>query len=256
MNQKEILNDKVKPYNDYENKTTQLVRMFNGFSSEYDRFNDLVSMGSAHHWRKKAVSYLKKYEPKAILDIATGTADMCVVLSNVLNPDTIVGIDISDQMLEVGRTKLEKYNLSAKVELIVEDCADLTFEDQSFDAVTIAFGIRNLEKLSQCLMEIHRVLKPGGHFLIIEVNEPHKEFFTRLYKLYIKLIFMIATKFLAKDKNAYKYLANSMGVFPQGKKLIKILDEYNFSLKKFRRFTFGVCNAYLLRKEDNQTSMD
>jgi demethylmenaquinone methyltransferase/2-methoxy-6-polyprenyl-1,4-benzoquinol methylase len=242
----ELLNDQVKPYDPNEDKTKQLISLFDKISAHYDSFNNVISWGMAHSWRKEAVTFLKQFSPQKILDIATGTADMMVVMDKLLKPDKITGIDISAGMMEIGKQKVVKKHVRAKTEFLVEDAAALSFENQSFDAVTISFGIRNLEKLSQSLREINRVLKSGGHFLIIEVNQPDKGIMLLLYKLYIRIYMLFVTGLL--DKSDYKYLTNSMGAFPRGQKLIQILQSFDFELIKYKRFTFDVCSAYLLRK--------
>lgn len=242
----ELLNDQVKPYDPNEDKTKQLISLFDKISAHYDSFNNVISWGMAQSWRKEAVTFLKQFSPKIILDIATGTADMMVVMDKLLKPDKITGIDISAGMMEIGKQKVANKHVRAKTDFMVEDAAALSFENQSFDAVTISFGIRNLEKLSQSLREINRVLKPGGHFLIIEVNQPDKGVMLLLYKLYIRIYMLFVTGLL--DKSDYKYLTNSMGAFPRGEKLIQILQSFDFELIKYKRFTFDVCSAYLLRK--------
>jgi demethylmenaquinone methyltransferase/2-methoxy-6-polyprenyl-1,4-benzoquinol methylase len=242
----ELLNDQVKPYDPNEDKTKQLISLFDKISAHYDSFNNVISWGMAHSWRKEAVTFLKQFSPQKILDIATGTADMMVVMDKLLKPDKITGIDISAGMMEIGKQKVVKKHVRAKTEFLVEDAAALSFENQSFDAVTISFGIRNLEKLSQSLRQINRILKPGGHFLIIEVNQPDKGIMLLLYKLYIRIYMLFVTGLL--DKSDYKYLTNSMGAFPRGQKLIQILQSFDFELIKYKRFTFDVCSAYLLRK--------
>ena len=178
---------KVKPYNQEEEKTVQLARMFNTISDKYDKFNDIMSWGMARVWRKNSLLALKKYNPKRILDIAAGTADMCIKSYEYLKPDHVTGVDISDKMLEMGRVKVANANLSDRIDLQVQDCSTLTFADESFDAATIAFGIRNFEKLNDSLKQIHRVLKPNGHLLILEMNEPKKGIILKGYQLYTKI---------------------------------------------------------------------
>lgn len=189
---------------------------------------------------------MRHSSPQKILDIATGTADMMIVMDKLLKPEKITGIDISAGMMEIGKKKVAKKQVRAKTDFLVQDAAALSFEDQSFDAVTISFGIRNLEKLSQSLREINRVLKSGGHFLIIEVNQPDRGIMLLFYKLYIRVYMLFVTGLL--DKSDYKYLTNSMGAFPRGEKLIRILQSFDFELIKYKRFTFDVCSMYLLRK--------
>ena len=240
--------NKVKPYNQEEEKTAQLSRMFNSISGQYDKFNDIMSWGMARIWRRKSLLALKAYNPKQILDIATGTADMCVKAFKFLQPEHVTGIDISEKMMEVGRMKLTEANLSDKVDLQVQDVSSMTFEDNTFDAATIAFGIRNFERLDQSLQEIHRVLKSGGHLLIVEMNEPQKGVLLWAYKLYIRLYVRTTTQLLSTDREAYSYLTASMQAFPNGEKLIAIMQQNGLIKKKYRRFLFGVCSMYLMEK--------
>ena len=239
---------KVKPYNQEEEKTVQLARMFNTISDKYDKFNDIMSWGMARVWRKQSLLALKKYNPKQILDIAAGTADMCIKSYQYLDPDHVTGVDISAQMLEMGRIKVANANLSTKIDLQVQDCSDLSFANESFDAATIAFGIRNFEKLDESLKQIHRVLKPGGHLLILEMNEPQKGLLFKGYQLYTKIFVRMTAKYLSSDKVAYDYLTASMHAFPNRQRLIDILIANGFKLNIYRKFTFGVCSMYLVQK--------
>ena len=239
---------KVKPYNQEEEKTVQLARMFNTISDKYDKFNDIMSWGMARVWRKQSLLALKKYNPKQILDIAAGTADMCIKSYQYLDPDHVTGVDISAQMLEMGRIKVANANLSTKIDLQVQDCSDLSFANESFDAATIAFGIRNFEKLDESLKQIHRVLKPGGHLLILEMNEPQKGLLFKGYQLYTKIFVRMTAKYLSSDKVAYDYLTASMHAFPNRQRLIDILIANGFKLNIYRKFTFGVCSMYLVEK--------
>jgi demethylmenaquinone methyltransferase / 2-methoxy-6-polyprenyl-1,4-benzoquinol methylase len=239
----------VKPYNQHEEKTAQLSRMFNTISGQYDKFNDIMTWGLARAWRKSALMSLRKYNPKDILDIAAGTADMCIKSYQYLQPEHVVGVDISAQMLEVGKVKVADANLTEKIKLQVEDCSTLSFADESFDAATIAFGIRNFEKLNESLQQIHRVLRPHGHLLILEMNEPQKGLLLKGYELYTKVFVRMTAKYLSTDKEAYDYLTASMHAFPSGEKLIDILSQNGFKLNKYYKFTFGVCSMYLVEKK-------
>ena len=239
---------KVKPYNQEEEKTAQLARMFNTISGRYDIFNDIMSWGMARVWRRKALNTLKPFNPQMMLDIATGTGDVCIKSFEYLTPNYVKGVDISEQMMVVGREKIAKAGLSDKIDLEVQDCAALTFENATFDAATIAFGIRNFEKLDTSLQQIHRVLKPGGHLLILEMNEPQSGLMLKGYQLYTKIFVRLTANVLSTDKKAYKYLTASMHAFPQGKNLIDILVGNGFKLKKYKKFTFGVCSMYLVEK--------
>lgn len=247
-NKKENDFTKVKPYNQNEEKTAQLARMFNTISNKYDQFNDIMSWGMARVWRKQSLLNLKPYNPKLILDIAAGTADMCIKSFQYLNPELVTGVDISEQMLEIGRVKVVKANLSNKIDLQVQDVSAMTFADASFDAATIAFGIRNFEKLDDSLQQINRVLKPKGHLLILEMNEPQKGLLLKGYQLYTRIFVQLTSRLLSSDKVAYDYLQNSMHAFPNGTKLIDILTKNGFQLITYRKFTFGVCSMYLVEK--------
>jgi len=240
---------KVKPYNQDEEKTAQLARMFNTISDKYDNFNDIMTWGLARSWRRSSLLSLKQFNPKQILDIAAGTGDMCIKSYKYLNPDHVTGIDISDKMLEMGRFKVEKAGLSDKIDLEVQDVSALTFANETFDAATIAFGIRNFEKLNVSLQQINRVLKPKGHLLILEMNEPEKGLIFKGYQLYTRIFVRLTSKLLSSDKKAYDYLQASMHAFPNGEKLIGILAENGFKLNTYRKFTFGVCSMYLVEKQ-------
>ena len=247
-NKSDIDFTKVKPYNQDEEKTAQLARMFNKISDKYDQFNDIMSWGMARVWRKQSLLTLKQFNPKQILDIAAGTADMCIKSYEYLNPEHVTGVDISDLMLEMGRVKVAKANLSEKIDLQVQDVSAMTFADASFDAATIAFGIRNFEKLNESLQQINRVLRPGGHLLILEMNEPEKGLLFKGYQLYTKIFVRMTSKLLSSDTQAYDYLQASMHAFPNGERLINILADNGFELNKYRKFTFGVCSMYLVQK--------
>jgi len=240
---------KVKPYDDTEAKTPQLSRMFNTISGQYDKFNDIMSWGMARIWRKKALNSLKIYDPKQIIDIATGTGDVGIKSFEYLSPEHVTAVDISDKMMEIGRQKVEKAGLSHAIHFEIQDCATLTYPDNQFDAATISFGIRNFEKLDESLQQIHRVLKSNGHLLILEMNEPQKGLLLKGYQLYTKIFVKLTSRYLSTDSKAYDYLSASMHAFPNGIKLIDILIRNEFKLIKYRSFTFGVCSMYLLEKE-------
>jgi demethylmenaquinone methyltransferase / 2-methoxy-6-polyprenyl-1,4-benzoquinol methylase len=249
MNNKEINEyTRVKPYDEEEEKTRQLSRMFNTISGKYDKFNDIMTWGLARNWRKSALLSLKPLNPVRILDIATGTGDFGIKAFRYLHPETIIGVDISDKMMEIGQEKVRKAGLEGKMVFEVQDCALLPYSDNSFDAATIAFGIRNFEKLNESLLQIYRVLRTGGQLLILEMNEPQKGILSHGYQLYTKVFVKLTSRILSADSRAYDYLTTSMHVFPNGKKLLEILEQNGFKIKKHRRFTFGVCSMYLVEK--------
>lgn len=239
----------VKPYDEDEEKTRQLSRMFNTISGKYDKFNDIMTWGLARTWRKSSLIALRKLDPKRILDIATGTGDFGIKAFKYLHPDYVTGVDISDKMMEIGKVKVEKAGLSQKMSFEVQDCASLPYSDSSFDAVTIAFGIRNFEKLNESLKQIHRVLRPAGQLLILEMNEPQKGLMLKGYQLYTRIFVGLTSKFLSADSRAYDYLTKSMHVFPNGRNLLEILESNGFKTVKYRKFTFGVCSMYLVQKQ-------
>lgn len=239
----------VKPYNQEEEKTSQLRRMFNTISGKYDKFNDIMSLGLARIWRKKAIKTLLEYKPETMLDIASGTADLAIDAVNILHPKKIIGIDISEQMLEIGRKKVENAKMTNIVTLQVDDVSEMKFKDASFDVATTSFGIRNFEKLDKSLNEIHRVLKSGGKFVILEMSEPQAPIIKQGYLLYTKTLIPFAVKTFANDPKAYSYLTHSMKAFPQGKELMAILEKNNFKTLKYKTFFLGVCSLYVVEKK-------
>lgn len=238
----------VKPFNESDNKTEQLVTLFDSISEEYDHFNQFSSLGLAKHWRRISVDLLKGYPSDRILDLACGTADMCLLMADKLNPAEIIGIDISQEMLRVGRQKVDAKGFGRLVRLETGDSSALNFPSDCFDILTVAFGIRNFEKLSESIQEMNRVLKPGGVLLIVEANEPKNKMMKFLYKIYMNFIISMTVLLFNQDRKSYKYLANSMAAFPSRKKLVNILEKYQFKLLKMRNFNFEVCTAYLLQK--------
>ena len=238
----------VKPYNQEEEKTSQLRRMFNTISGKYDMFNDIMSLRLAHVWRKKALQTLIPFQPKKILDIATGTADSAIKAVELLHPEHVTGIDISEQMMEIGKQKVAKAGFGNIIDFKIEDVSEMKFANESFDAATTTFGIRNYEKLDKSLAEIHRVLKPGGKFVILEMSEPQTPIIKQGYLLYTKTLIPFAVKTFANDPHAYSYLTHSVKEFPQGKELMAILEKNNFKTLKYKTFFLGVCSLYVAEK--------
>lgn len=244
----------VKPYGKEEDKTRQLNRMFNGISSKYDMFNDIMSMGLARRWRKHAIKTLKKFPHTRILDVAAGTADIGIKAFEYINPEHITGIDISEKMLEIGREKVKDAGLSTKITLQQEDVSKMSFKESSFDAAITSFGIRNFDKLEQSIREIHRVLIPKGKFVILEMSEPKTPIIKQGYLMYTKTLIPFAAKTFSDDPKAYHYLTSSIEAFPQGKELIAILKRNGFDVIKYRTFFFGVCSLYVLEKENDYSA--
>ena len=221
----------VLPYKDKNtSKKEQIAAMFNSISGKYDFLNHFLSLGIDILWRKRAVRLLKKHQPKLILDIATGTGDFAIEALS-LNPEKIIGVDISEGMLSVGREKLIKKNLTDKIELISGDSEFLPFEDNLFDAVIVSFGVRNFENLEKGLSDMLRVLKPGGKVVILEFSKPKSFPFKQLYKFYFQWILPKIGKLISKNHAAYTYLPDSVQAFPDGDDFLNILDKKSFYQK-------------------------
>ena len=238
----------VVPYKEEDkSKKEQVADMFNNISPKYDLLNHTLSLGIDIVWRKKAVRLLKPFQPKSILDIATGTGDFAVEASR-LKPDEIVGVDISEGMLEVGREKMKKKNLDGLIKMEVGDSENLQFEDNKFDAVIVAFGVRNFENLKKGLSEMYRVTSPGGHVMIIEFSKPGRFPVKQLYNFYFKTILPKIGKLVSKDNAAYQYLPDSVAAFPDGGDFLDILNEVGFKEAKCIPLTFGISSIYWARK--------
>lgn len=240
--------EKIKPYERDGHKREQVEEMFNNIAHTYDLLNHYLSFGIDKRWRKKAIDTLRPYQPKHLLDIATGTGDFAILSANRLKPDSIIGADISEGMMEVGRQKVKTAGIDHIIHFQREDCGNLTFEDSTFDAVTVAYGVRNFEDLDKGLSEICRVLKPNGHLLIVELSSPHKFPMKQLFSIYAKIIMPTIGKIISKDNSAYTYLPATMAAFPQGEIMQSILKKAGFSDVIFKRFTFGICTMYLATK--------
>ncbi len=240
--------EKINPYKDSElDKKEQVAQMFDNISENYDGLNRVISLGIDVKWRKKVVKIVGKNNPKQILDIATGTGDLALMMAD-LNPDRIVGLDISAGMLEVGKQKIAKANLSDKIEMIVGDSEDMPLDDNTFDAMTVSFGVRNFAHLNKGLTEIARVLKPTGVLVILETSNPTKFPFKQGYKFYTNFILPIIGKLFSKDKVAYSYLSESANSFPFGEAFNNILQKNGFTHTNDTPVTFGVATIYTASK--------
>ncbi|MCL9809345.1 bifunctional demethylmenaquinone methyltransferase/2-methoxy-6-polyprenyl-1,4-benzoquinol methylase UbiE [Flavobacterium luminosum] len=239
----------TKPYKDSDSsKKEQVAQMFDTISSEYDNLNRVISFGIDVSWRKKIVKMVASKNPKLLLDVATGTGDLAILLSQT-NAEKIIGLDISAGMLEVGKQKIAQKNLSSKIEMVLGDSEKIPFEDNTFDAITVAFGIRNFENLESGLSEIYRVLKPNGQFIILETSVPEKFPFKQGYNFYTKNILPLIGRLFSKDKVAYKYLSDSASIFPYGERLNNILRNIGFIDVKNLPQTFGVATIYSASKK-------
>lgn len=246
MSQKRV--EKVTPYDSGEKKGTQIAKMFNAIASRYDIMNRLISLGQDNRWRRKAISILKSQSPSSILDIATGTGDMAVKIHSMLSPCRVTGCDISESMLGVAKKKIQNLGLENEIEFSLGDCISLPFEDNSFDAATISFGIRNVEDIERGISEINRVLKPGGTLVILELSVPEKSFYKFFYNIYTKLFIPVLGKIITGERSAYDYLRKSIAVVPQGKEMVDIMSKAGMTQGNYKYMTFGACAMYSARK--------
>ncbi len=237
--------ESIVPFNSSDKKSVQVEQMFDEIADHYDELNHTLSMGIDRNWRKKGILSLKDLTPKKILDIATGTGDLAIDAYNRLQPDHILGIDISEGMMEVGRKKIAQLGLSNKISFEKQDCTDLQLADNSFDAAIVAFGVRNFENLDKGLQEILRILRPGGKLMILELSTPERFPMKQAYAIYSKLVIPTIGKFISKSKAAYNYLPKSIAAFPQGKTMTGIMKKNGFKTPIFKRFTFGICTMYI-----------
>lgn len=241
----EFAHDKVVPYKESElNKKEQVAAMFNDIAYRYDFLNRFLSAGIDVSWRKKALKQLKDLNPQNILDVATGTADVALLAAKTLEPASVTGIDISDGMLEIGREKINKAGLGNTIKLLNGDSETINFGDNTFDAVTVAFGVRNFQHLQKGLAEIKRVLKPGGKLVVLEFSRPKSRIAKGFYNLYMKTIAPGMGKLFSKNRNAYEYLDESIKKFPEGKNFTDILDNLGYINTYCKPLSLGICSIY------------
>ena len=240
--------ENIKPYNEDEKKSVQVERMFDNIAPAYDQLNHTLSWGIDKSWRKKAINWLKPFQPQRMMDVATGTGDFAIQACRVLNPKELIGTDISEGMMNVGRQKVKDAGLEGRISFAKEDCTALTFPDNRFDAITVAFGVRNFEDLDKGLREMHRVLDTNGKLVILELSEPDWFPMKQLYALYSKVVIPTLGKLLSKDRSAYTYLPQSIKAFPQGEVMKEIILKAGFSQANFKRLTLGICTLYTATK--------
>jgi demethylmenaquinone methyltransferase/2-methoxy-6-polyprenyl-1,4-benzoquinol methylase len=241
--------DNIIPFKDSgKSKKEQVAEMFNRIAGKYDFMNRFLSARTDIGWRKKAIRLLKKDNPRTILDVATGTADMAILACKLLSPDRIVGIDISEQMLEEGRKKVEKEGFVDKIQLQPGDSETINFPQNTFDAVMAAFGVRNFENLEKGLEEMLRVLRPGGQLVILEFSKPRRKAVRNLYNLYMGIVAPQVARWFRQNKEAYDYLCESSNAFPDRQHLIDILNKIGYSDTRFKSLSLGICCIYTGRK--------
>lgn len=238
----------IKPYGEDGNKTEQVEQMFDNIAPAYDQLNHKLSLGIDRKWRQKAINCLRPYQPKRILDIATGTGDFAILACKELHPEQLTAIDISEGMMNIAREKVEKEGLSDVISFMREDCNALSFPDESFDAATLAFGARNFEDLDEAMHQIWRVLRDGGRLIVLELSTPEHFPMKQLYSAYSKFVIPFLGKRLSKDDCAYSYLPKTIKVCPQGRAMYGVLWGAGFDEITFKRLTFGTCTLYVAVK--------
>lgn len=234
----------VKPYQEEGSKKTQVGKMFDNIAPYYDFLNRLLTLRIDVLWRRKAIAAIKNRNAKRILDVATGTADLPVEINKQLQPDQIIGMDLSKEMLEVGKKKMTKRGLDGLVQLDQGDSENLQYESDYFDVTTAAFGVRNFENLKAGLSEMHRVLKTNGQIVILEFSRPTIFPFKQLFNLYFKYILPLIGKVTSKDPKAYQYLYESVQAFPDGEDFLAILREVGFNSNQCKKLSLGICSIY------------
>jgi len=239
--------EEIKPYHE-GSKAAQVEQMFDNIAPTYDKLNHRLSWDIDKGWRKKAIRMLMPYAPKTVLDIATGTGDFAILSAQMLQPDRLVGADISEGMMEIGRQKVKGQGLDSVISFVKEDCLHLSFDDNTFDAVTAAFGIRNFADLDQGLREMYRVLRPGGHLSIVELTTPPRFPMKQLFHIYSHMVLPVYGRLVSKDRSAYTYLTRTIEAFPQGETMMNILQRAGFRETVFQRLTFGICTLYTATK--------
>ncbi len=238
----------ITPYEDGQEKEKQVEQMFDNIAPTYDTLNHRLSWDIDKGWRRKAIRQLEPYAPKQMLDIATGTGDFAILAAKMLKPERLIGADISEGMMEIGRQKVEREGLRQTVAFMKENCLSMSFANETFDAVTAAFGIRNFQDLDKGLAEICRVLKTGGHLSIVELSQPVSFPMKQLFWVYSHTLLPLYGRMISKDKSAYKYLIATIEAFPQGERMVDILKKAGFSHATFKRLTFGICTMYIATK--------
>ena len=240
--------EQIKPYEGTGDKGKLVEEMFDNIAPTYDTLNHRLSWDIDKGWRKKAIKRLLPYAPQTILDIATGTGDFAILAAKMLHPRHLVGADISEGMMKIGRQKVKRMGLDNTICFEKQDCLHLDYADNTFDAVTAAFGIRNFQNLDQGLEELCRVLKKGGHLCIVELTTPVSFPMKQLFRIYSGTVLPIYGKLISKDQSAYDYLNKTIAAFPQGEVMMDVLKKAGFEKAEFKRLTFGICTLYFATK--------
>lgn len=240
--------EEVKPYDNDAAKAGQVREMFNSIAPAYDVMNRMMTLGIDTIWRRKAVDMVGKYNPRRVLDVATGTGDLAFLIDKRLRPEQLLGIDLSEGMLAIAREKALQKGVADRLSFAVEDCLSLSLPDNSYDAITVAYGVRNFENLKQGFAEMYRVLAPGGVLCVIELSTPEHFPMRQLYKFYTYTIIPLVGRIVSRDKQAYSYLPRSVAAVAQGEEMLDIFRSVGFKNCRLRRLTFGACTIYMGEK--------
>lgn len=240
--------EEIKPYDDGRGKSEQVEEMFDNIAPDYDKLNHTMSFGIDRLWRKRAIRFLAAFKPRTILDIATGTGDFAIQAYRTIMPQKITATDISEGMMEVGRRKVDAIGLNDRIVFLKDDSTALSFPDNSFDAITVAFGVRNFDDLDRGLNEMFRVLNPGGHLVILELSVPEHFPFRQIYKFHSSVIIPWLGRKMSGDGKAYEYLPSSIEAFPQGPRMKLIIEKAGFRDVYYQHLTFGTCTMYTATK--------
>ncbi len=246
----EIKAESVNPYDDSRSKTEQVREMFDSIAPAYDFMNRMMTFGIDKLWRAKAVRLIRKNAPERVLDVATGTGDLALLLCRELSPKSLTGIDLSENMIEIARKKASQSSWTNGVDIKFRtaDCLDLPFDTCSFDCVTVAYGVRNFERLLQGYREMHRVLSDNGVLCVIELSTPTSSFIKPLYRLYTKYVIPMVGRLVSHDVRAYSYLPESIAAVPQGDSMLELMRQAGFRETRFIPLTLGTCTIYLAKK--------
>lgn len=244
----EVKAEKINPYDNDRAKTEQVREMFDSIAPAYDFMNRAMTFGIDKCWRAKAVKMIKAYSPNTILDIATGTGDLAIKLARSLKPNKITGIDLSEGMISIGQKKVQEAKLSHIIDFVPGDCLNLPFNDDSFDCITVAYGVRNFEHLNIGYQQMHRVLKKGGVLCVIELSTPTSPLVKPIYKFYTRYIIPFVGRMISKDVRAYSYLPESIAAVPQGNEMLQLMKDAGFKNCEFHSLTFGTCTIYIVKK--------
>lgn len=234
----------IKPYHTATGKTGQVRQMFDSIAPAYDVMNRMMTFGIDRIWRRTAVKIIGKHHPRRVLDVATGTGDLAFLIDEMIHPDNLLGIDLSEKMLDIAREKARNRHVAGNVTFAIDDCMSLSLPDNSYDAITVAYGVRNFERLAQGFAEMYRVLAPGGILCVIELSTPEHFPIRQMYKFYTYTLIPLIGRIVSRDKQAYSYLPRSVAAVVQGEDMLALFRSAGFVNCRQKKLTFGACTIY------------